>query len=116
MQSTRIKQTQQTSGRAGLQQFKGSAQVPCLVSVPASRPRRAQRRTRFTVEAVSLDAPDAPDPSWVGINQTAANACAPSAPRLSSVHVLAPNGMGVYISCSLHTLFCSAAYPTTGVP
>ena len=52
-------------------------QVPCLVSVPADRPRRAQRRTRFTVEAVSLDAPDAPDPSWVGINQTAANACAP---------------------------------------
>lgn len=52
-------------------------QVPCLVSVPASGPRRAQRRTHFTVEAVSLDAPDAPEPSWVGINQTAANACAP---------------------------------------
>ena len=51
-----------------------TAQVPCLLSVPASL---ARRRTRLTVEAISLDAPDADSPSWVGINQAATNLCAP---------------------------------------
>jgi hypothetical protein len=50
-----------------------AAQMPCLLSVPAST---ARRRTLFTVEAVSLDAPGAPSPSWIGINQKAANRCA----------------------------------------
>ncbi|KAK9835406.1 hypothetical protein WJX81_007637 [Elliptochloris bilobata] len=49
------------------------AQVPCLLSVPPCCPGRPQRRTRFTVEAISLDAPEAPAPSWVGINQTDTN-------------------------------------------
>lgn len=45
-------------------------QMPCLLSVPVST---AKRRTLFTVEAVSLDAPGTMTPSWIGINQKAAN-------------------------------------------
>lgn len=42
---------------------------PCLVSKSASK----GRKTPFTVEAFSLDQPDAPSKQWIGINQTASN-------------------------------------------
>lgn len=42
---------------------------PCLVSV-SSNPKR---KFRCTVEAVSLDEPDAPTKRWIGINQNASN-------------------------------------------
>ena len=42
---------------------------PCLLS----RNDGAERKTSFTVEAVSLDAPEAEEKKWIGINLTAAN-------------------------------------------
>ena len=42
---------------------------PCLLS----RNDGAARKTPFTVEAVSLDAPEAEEKKWIGINLTAAN-------------------------------------------
>ncbi len=44
---------------------------PCLVSESSSK----GRKTPFTVEAFSLDQPDAPRKQWIGINQTASNRC-----------------------------------------
>jgi sugar fermentation stimulation protein A len=44
-------------------------QIPCLLSESDS----ADRKTRFTVEAISLDPIDKKDKSWIGINQTKAN-------------------------------------------
>jgi sugar fermentation stimulation protein A len=44
-------------------------QIPCLLSENDS----PDRKTRFTVEAVSLDPIDKKDKSWIGINQTKAN-------------------------------------------
>lgn len=42
---------------------------PCLLS----KNEGADRKTPFTVEAVSLDLPKAPEKRWIGINLTAAN-------------------------------------------
>lgn len=42
---------------------------PCLVSESSGR----ARKTPFTVEAFSLDQPDAATKRWIGINQTASN-------------------------------------------
>lgn len=42
---------------------------PCLVSASSSK----GRKTPFTVEAFSLDQPDAAVKQWIGINQTASN-------------------------------------------
>lgn len=42
---------------------------PCLLS----RTGGLERKTPFTVEAVSLDRPEAPAKKWIGINLTAAN-------------------------------------------
>lgn len=44
---------------------------PCLVSESSNK----GRKTPFTVEAFSLDQPDAPRKQWIGINQTASNRC-----------------------------------------
>lgn len=42
---------------------------PCLLS----RTEDSERKTPFTVEAVSMDRPEAPEKKWIGINLTAAN-------------------------------------------
>lgn len=44
-------------------------QIPCLLSESDS----PDRKTRFTVEAISLDPIDEKDKSWIGVNQTKAN-------------------------------------------
>jgi sugar fermentation stimulation protein A len=54
------------TGRIGNIKFKD---IPCLVS-EAENP---ERKTRFTVEAISLDLPNKKDKSWIGINQTKVN-------------------------------------------
>jgi sugar fermentation stimulation protein A len=46
----------------------GFEDVPCLLSMGGEG-----RKTPYTVEAISLDSPDCPKKSWVGINQTRAN-------------------------------------------
>lgn len=45
-------------------------QIPCLVSVAAVQ---SQRKTNYTVEAISLNDPDAVTKHWIGINQNKAN-------------------------------------------
>ncbi|WP_425246320.1 DNA/RNA nuclease SfsA [Streptomyces sp. NEAU-NA10] len=55
-----------TTGRIGDLVLDG---LPCLLS----RSRSPNRRTPYTVEAVSVDAPGTRKPAWIGINQTAAN-------------------------------------------
>jgi sugar fermentation stimulation protein A len=55
------------TGRIGDLAFQG---VPCLLSIPK---KSAGRKTRGTVEAISLDPIGKPNKSWIGINQTAAN-------------------------------------------
>ena len=42
---------------------------PCLLS----RSKDPARKTKFTVEAVSINRPEDPEKTWIGINQTAAN-------------------------------------------
>lgn len=42
---------------------------PCLLSESADK----NRKTAFTVEAISLNKPEEPSKSWIGINQNAAN-------------------------------------------
>ncbi len=54
-----------STGRIGSIRFEG---IPCLLS-RASTPRK----TPYTVEAISLDPPDARRKQWIGINQTRAN-------------------------------------------
>ncbi|MFI1735786.1 DNA/RNA nuclease SfsA [Streptomyces acidicola] len=55
-----------TTGRIGNLVLDG---LPCLLS----RSHSSARKTPYTVEAVSVDPPGTPDPTWIGINQTAAN-------------------------------------------
>jgi sugar fermentation stimulation protein A len=55
-----------STGRIGNLGFEN---VPCLLS----RGRNPERKTRYTVEAFSLDDPDRGKKSWIGINQTKAN-------------------------------------------
>ncbi len=55
-----------STGRIGNIKFED---IPCLVS----RSRDPSRKTRFTVEAFSLDSRNNPHKSWIGINQTKAN-------------------------------------------
>ena len=55
-----------TTGRVGNIDLAGR---PCLLS-PSQDPGR---KTRFTVEAVSLDRPEDSPKKWIGINQNAAN-------------------------------------------
>jgi sugar fermentation stimulation protein A len=55
-----------TTGRLGDLRI---ADIPCLFS----RASGDARKTRGTVEAISLDPPEKQRKSWVGINQTAAN-------------------------------------------
>ena len=55
-----------TTGRVGNIDLAGR---PCLLS-PSSSP---ERKTRYTVEAVSLDRPEDFPKKWIGINQNAAN-------------------------------------------
>ncbi len=47
----------------------GFEDIPCLLS----RGDNPDRKTRYTVEAFSLDEPRAPSKAWIGINQTRAN-------------------------------------------
>lgn len=55
-----------TTGRVGNIDLAGR---PCLLS-PSSSP---ERKTRYTVEAISLDRPEDSPKKWIGINQNAAN-------------------------------------------
>lgn len=55
-----------TTGRIGNLVLDG---LPCLLS----RSHSSTRKTPYTVEAISVDAPENPDPAWIGINQNAAN-------------------------------------------
>ncbi|MEV0407623.1 DNA/RNA nuclease SfsA [Actinoallomurus sp. NPDC050550] len=56
-----------TTGRIGNLVLDG---LPCLLS----RSHSSSRKTPYTVEAVTVDAPDDPaEPSWIGISQNAAN-------------------------------------------
>ena len=55
-----------STGRIGNIKFED---IPCLLS----RSRSAERKTKYTVEAFSLDELDRPNKSWIGINQTRAN-------------------------------------------
>ena len=55
-----------TTGRIGNIDLSG---IPCLLS-PSDNPKR---KTRYTVEAISLGRPDDSDKRWIGINQNAAN-------------------------------------------
>lgn len=43
--------------------------IPCLLSPNTN----SKAKTAFTVQAISLDPPNALRPSWIGINQNAAN-------------------------------------------
>ncbi|NYZ74051.1 DNA/RNA nuclease SfsA [Candidatus Micrarchaeota archaeon] len=54
------------TGRIGDIIFKD---VPCLLSKSA----RKERKTKYTVEAISLDPPSCKNKRWIGINQTRAN-------------------------------------------
>jgi len=54
------------TGRIGEISF---SEVPCLLS----RTEGAARKTRCTVEAISLDPPGGKEKSWIGINQTRVN-------------------------------------------
>jgi sugar fermentation stimulation protein A len=54
------------TGRIGGIKFKD---VPCLLS----KAKNKKRKTLYTVEAISLDKPEAKKKSWIGINQNAAN-------------------------------------------
>jgi sugar fermentation stimulation protein A len=55
-----------STGRIGNISFED---IPCLVS----RSKDPERKTRYTVEAFSLDEPQVPEKDWIGINQTKAN-------------------------------------------
>lgn len=55
-----------TTGRVGDIIFKN---VPCLLS----KSWRKERKTKYTVEAISLDLPSRKNKRWIGINQTKAN-------------------------------------------
>ncbi|MFE5084479.1 DNA/RNA nuclease SfsA [Streptomyces mirabilis] len=55
-----------TTGRIGNLVLDG---LPCLLS----RSHNPTRKTPYTVEAVSVEAPGTRRPAWIGINQTAAN-------------------------------------------
>jgi sugar fermentation stimulation protein A len=55
-----------TTGRIGNIDIAG---IPCLLS-PSKDPNR---KTKYTVEAVSLDLPETTEKRWIGINQNAAN-------------------------------------------
>jgi len=55
-----------STGRIGSLRFKD---ISCLLS----KSRDAGRKTPYTVEAISLDAPDARRKRWIGINPVAAN-------------------------------------------
>lgn len=43
--------------------------IPCLVSIHDD----PKRKTKYTVEAISLNKPETKNKKWIGINQTAAN-------------------------------------------
>jgi sugar fermentation stimulation protein A len=55
-----------TTGRIGNIVFRD---IPCLLS----ESNDTKRKTRHTVEAISLDLPSEANKSWIGINQNAAN-------------------------------------------
>jgi sugar fermentation stimulation protein A len=55
-----------TTGRIGNLVLDG---LPCLIS-PS---QNTARKTPYTVEAISVDPPEVGAPSWIGINQNAAN-------------------------------------------
>lgn len=55
-----------STGRIGNIKFDS---IPCLLS----RSKNPGRKTRYTVEAFSLDEPSKANKSWIGINQTKAN-------------------------------------------
>lgn len=55
-----------STGRIGNIVFRD---IPCLLS----RADNPERKTPFTVEAISLDPPGKKNKSWIGINQNAAN-------------------------------------------
>jgi sugar fermentation stimulation protein A len=55
-----------STGRIGDIIFKD---VPCLLSIA----KNSSRKTRWTVEAISLEPLDKEEKSWIGINQTMAN-------------------------------------------
>lgn len=55
-----------STGRIGNLKFED---IPCLLS----RGNKPGRKTKYTVEAFSLDEPDETKKSWIGINQTKAN-------------------------------------------
>ncbi len=55
-----------STGRIGNLRFEN---IPCLLSESGN----PGRKTRYTVEAFSLDAPGKSGKSWIGINQTKAN-------------------------------------------
>lgn len=54
------------TGRIGGINFEN---IPCLLS----EGKGIERKTKYTVEAISLDLPETKDKKWIGINQTAAN-------------------------------------------
>jgi sugar fermentation stimulation protein A len=55
-----------STGRIGSLRFED---IPCLLSAGEG----SHRRTRYTVEAISLDPPDTKKKRWIGINQGKAN-------------------------------------------
>ncbi|HEX9624061.1 MAG TPA: DNA/RNA nuclease SfsA, partial [Streptosporangiaceae bacterium] len=55
-----------TTGRIGTLVLDG---LPCLLSAS----RNTARKTPYTVEAISVDPPGTGTPTWIGINQNAAN-------------------------------------------
>lgn len=55
-----------TTGRVGNLDLTGR---PCLLSSSGN----LARKTAFTVEAISLNRPEDPNKSWIGINQNTAN-------------------------------------------
>ncbi len=54
------------TGRIGNIHFEN---IPCLLSEGKGK----ERKTKYTVEAISLDLPEKKNKKWIGINQTAAN-------------------------------------------
>ncbi len=55
-----------STGKIGNIEFNN---IPCLVS----KSNNKNRRTKYTVEAISLDNPNKKEKSWIGINQNRIN-------------------------------------------
>lgn len=75
-----------TTGRIGNIELGG---IPCLLS----KSDNPNRKTHYTVEAVSLDLPESKEKSWIGINQNAANRYVENALVDGSLHDMV-NGYG----------------------